>query len=136
MKRCADDEVRTKYRSEPQNNIDFDNGPWLKPQVAATRNDNVTLKLTSKSVEDFGGERLVKLKAVVANAGTIPLFPCKLDIDEDKTLSYASDNYFFLLAGSSRDFELTVRVRDDKLNAVTLSLTCWNADRREVEIRL
>ena len=136
LERFADDEVRTKYRSEPQNNIDFDNGPWLKPQIAATRNDNVTLKLTSKSIEDFGNERLVKLKAVVANTGTLPLFPCKLDIDEDKTLSYASDNYFFLPAGSSRVLELTVRVRDDKLNAVTLSLTCWNADRREVEIRL
>ena len=44
LERMSDVEFRTKYRSEPQNNIDFDKGPWLKPQVAATRNDNVTLK--------------------------------------------------------------------------------------------
>ena len=77
----------------------------------------------------------MKLKAVVSNTGTLPLFPCKLDIDEDKTLSFASDNYFFLPAGSSREVELTVRIRDDKPNAVTLSLTCWNADRREIKIQ-
>ena len=78
----------------------------------------------------------MKLKSGRFQHRAIPLFPCKLDIDEDKTLSYASDNYFFLPAGSSREIELTVRVRDDKLNAVTLSLTCWNAERREVEIKL
>ena len=72
----------------------------------------------------------------VENTGSLPLFPVKLDILEDKTLTYGSDNYFFLPIGDERELTFEVRVRDSALKSVTLSLTAWNADTVNVEISL
>lgn len=136
LERLADAEFRKKYRSEPQNNIDFDKGPWLKPQITALTGGLAGLRLTERTIRSYGSERRLHIKAIVTNAGNIPLFPVKLDIAEDKTLVLASDNYFFLPPEESRNIELEVRIGDNDLRRATLVLTAWNAESVELAIEL
>lgn len=136
LERLADEEFRTKFRSEPSENNEFENGPWLKPQLSALTGGEAGLTVLSRSIRENGDERRLNVRVRVENTGSLPLFPVKLDILEDKTLTYGSDNYFFLPIGDERELTFEVRVRDSALKSVTLSLTAWNADTVNVEISL
>ena len=72
----------------------------------------------------------------IENKGSLPIFPAKLDVVEDKTLSYATDNYFFLPAGNSRELEFEIRVKDKELRMVTLEFSAWNAKTQTIKIDL
>jgi beta-mannosidase len=136
LERMADDAYREQYRTEPQNNIDFDKGPWLKPQLCALSKSEYTLTLLEKSTRYDGAERRLNVKVKIENKGSLPIFPAKLDVVEDKTLSYATDNYFFLPAGNSRELELEIRVQDKELRVVTLEFSAWNAKTQTIRIDL
>lgn len=136
LERLADAELREKYRLEPQNNIDFDKGPWLKPQISALTGGRAELQIKERTIRCYGSERRLHIRATVTNDGNIPLFPVRLDIAEDKTLVLASDNYFFLPSKESRNIELEVRIRDDELRCATLVMTAWNAEPIELTIEL
>jgi beta-mannosidase len=136
LARMADDAYRDQYRAAPQNNIDFDKGPWLKPQLCALSKSEYTLTLLEKSTRYDGAERRLNVKVKIENKGSLPIFPAKLDVVEDKTLSYATDNYFFLPAGNSRELELEIRVQDKELRVVTLEFSAWNAKTQTIKIDL
>ena len=136
LERMADDAYREQYRTAPQNNIDFDKGPWLKPQLCALSKSEYTLTLLEKSTRYDGAERRLNVKVKIENKGSLPIFPAKLDVWEDKTLSYADDNYFFLPVGACREISLEIRVRDQGLRAVTLELSAWNTEVQTVNVAL
>jgi beta-mannosidase len=136
LKCMADDTFRDQYRAAPQNNIDFDKGPWLKPQLCALSGSEYTLTLLEKSTRYDGAERRLNVKVKIENKGSLPIFPAKLDVVEDKTLSYATDNYFFLPVGNSRELELEIRVQDKELRMVTLEFSAWNAKTQTIRIDL
>ncbi|MBE6611425.1 MAG: hypothetical protein E7632_02930 [Ruminococcaceae bacterium] len=135
LSRFADEASREEFRAKPQNNIDFVEGPWLKPQIAAHRGA-MTLTLLEKSVRTDGAERRLHMKAEIANAGDVPLFPVKLDALEDRTLTMASDNYFVLAPGTSRVIETEIRLCAGAADTVTLALTAWNADECRVAVTM
>ena len=136
LERMADEAFREQYRTSPQNNIDFDKGPWLKPQICALSKSEYTLTLLEKSTRYDGAERRLNVKVKIENKGSLPIFPAKLDVLEDKTLFYADDNYFFLPAGTCRELSVEIRVKDDSLRTVTLELSAWNAEAQSVSIAL
>ena len=136
LERMADDAFREQYRAVPQNNIDFDKGPWLKPQICSLSKNECALTLLEKTTRMDGAERRVHVKVRVENHGANPIFPVKLDVVEDKTLSYATDNYFFLPVGNSRELELEIRVQDKELRMVTLEFSAWNAKTQTIRIDL
>lgn len=136
LARMVDDAYREQYRAAPQSNIDFDKGPWLKPQLCALSKSEYTLTLLEKSTRYDGAERRLNVKVKIENKGSLPIFPAKLDVVEDKTLSYATDNYFFLPVGNSRELELEIRVQDKELRMVTLEFSAWNAKTQTIKIDL
>ncbi|MBQ8551353.1 MAG: hypothetical protein IJ428_00910 [Clostridia bacterium] len=136
LERMADDVFREQYRAAPQNNIDFDKGPWLKPQICSLSKNECALTLLEKTVCMDGAERRVHVKVKVENCGANPIFPIKLEAVEDKTLSYATDNYFFLPVGNSRELEFEIRVKDKELRVVTLEFSAWNAKKQTIKIDL
>ena len=136
LERMADDSFREQYRAAPQNNIDFDKGPWLKPQLCALSKSEYTFTLLEKSTRYDGAEHRLNVKVKIENKGSLPIFPAKLDVVEDKTLSYATDNYFFLPAGNSRELEFEIRVKDKELRMVTLEFSAWNAKTQTIKIDL
>jgi hypothetical protein len=135
LARFEDGEALTAYRQSRQNNIDFVDGPWLKPQIAGLSGE-ISLELICAETEHKFGERLVRVELQVTNRGRTPLFPVKLDALEDRTLTRASDNHFFLGVGESRPITLHVRVKDKELGSVTVSAGGWNCEEKTLEIGL
>lgn len=136
LSRLDDDKLLAEYQNAPQPNIDFESGPWLKPQICSLPKNKCSLTVLDKSVLHDGSERRARLKVRVENHGANPIFPIKLEVVEDKTLSYADDNYFFLPVGACRELSLEIRVLDQGLRAVTLELSAWNAEVQSVSIAL
>ena len=136
LDRLGDAELFEKYRSAPQANIDFENGPWLKPQISALPKNESRLTLLERSVRMEGTERRVHLKIKVENNGASPIFPTKLEVLENKTLAYADDNDFLLPAGDCRELSVEVRVKDKDLDTITLELSAWNTESQRISISL
>jgi len=122
LERLSDKETLEKWRDKSHENVLFDKGPWLKPQISNTEKAKVSVKILSKTVSD--GRISLRVRV---SANKSPLFPVKLDIDEDKTLVYAFDNYFFIGEKESREIEIEVRLKADFEN-ITLRITSWNGD--------
>jgi len=89
-----------------------------------------------KSLRMVESERRLHVKACIANTGDVPLFPVKLDVLEDRTLTVTSDNYFVLTPGSSREIEAEIRLCEGAPDTLTLALTAWNADECRVAVTL
>ena len=138
LSRLENDELRAKFRSEPSDNIDFVSGPWLKPQICALPSCKSSFTLLEKSTcyDKSSEERRLHVRVRVENLGTRPIFPTKIDVLEDNTLSYADDNYFFLPVGNSRELEIEIRVKDKSLSTATLELSAWNTKKNTISIVL
>jgi beta-mannosidase len=130
------EDIRTKYRQAPQENIDFKLGPWLKPQISSLPKNKCTVTVLDKVVLFDETERRACVKIKVENHGNSPAFPIKLDVYEDKTLCYADDNYFFLPCGEHRELFLEIRIKDNSLSELTLELSAWNTEMQRVKITL
>ncbi len=145
LARFSDPDVRKEYRASVHPNIDFVNGPWLKDQIAVCRSAMMAALIDSH-VTGEGDERRLECRIRITNKGSLPLYPVRADSIEDKTLTMASDGYFFLdpsdldpsdlEPSASAELSLTVRVRDAALDTITVSVTAWNADPCEILIPL
>ena len=124
LERFRDQEARNGWRSEASPNLYFENGPWLKPQLAAL-SGSIRLEILRKSVQERFGERWVQMQIRISNTGNIPLFPVKLDVREDRTLAQADDNFYFMEENTSRVLTLHVRVRDPELQEITVTAGTW-----------
>jgi beta-mannosidase len=124
LARMEDTSFRDKYRATPQPNIAFENGPWLKPSVAATRT-SLELKLISTKAT---GADLARVVVRLANTGRLPAFPVGLDIDGALRCFYAEDNFFWLAPGEQREIVLEVQWRETRPGkTISVSASAWNA---------
>ena len=135
LTRLSDETYRREYREHAHSNIDFDKGPWLKPQISAVPGE-MTMTVTETAVRRTGDERRLHVKARIGNTGGVPLFPVTLNAEEDRTLTMASDSCFVMPAGDVRDIELEIRLRDADTDIVTVTASAWNAGRRSEKIRV
>ncbi len=135
LARFADAEALQEYRSKRSNNIDFDRGPWLKPQVAAL-DGALTLDVLEKRVRKVGADRRLTLLVRVTNPGTLPVFPVRLEVEEDCTLSAADDSWFFLPAGEARELSMEIRVKPGSPEVLTVSASAFNAAKQSVPVTL
>jgi len=124
LEHFRDHERLIGWRSEASPNLYFENGPWLKPQLAAL-SGSISMEILQKSVQECFGERRVQVQICVYNTGDIPLFPVKLDVTEDRTLTQADDNFFFLEKNTSRVLTLHIRVRNPELQKITIAANTW-----------
>jgi beta-mannosidase len=124
IKAMADDAFRAKYRATPQPALTFENGPWLKTEVAANQ---TRLELQLISVHEEGGNEST-IRARVRNAGSQPAFYTEVNIDGTKRTFYADDNAFWLAPGEERLLDLHVWWRDPETRSkAVLTLGAWNA---------
>lgn len=120
-----DETTLSSWRNDAHPNLYFENGPWLRPQISAL-SGNIHMEITEKDMQERYGERWLQLQIRIYNTGDVPLFPVQLDIQENKTVSQAEDNYFFLEKNTSRLLSLHVRVQDPTLHSITVTATAWN----------
>ncbi|MCY7352378.1 MAG: beta-mannosidase, partial [Cytophagaceae bacterium] len=115
---------RQKYLTEPLTPWPtFEKGPFLKPTVAAT---GTTLALTVLNETRLDDQRS-RLNVRVRNVGKVPAFMSRIDVAGAKRALVASDNYFWLEPGESRDLTADVLWREKPTGKVTVQLSAWNA---------
>ncbi len=132
LARMRDAAQRKKYRSGPQPTLTFENGPWLKPQVAAGPTSLATELLDGR---DLQSDRS-RLTLRVRNSGSRPAVNVRMDIVGTKRSFYATDNFLWLEPGESRDLELQVLWRDlPTRSAAVLTVDAWNAPGARLQLR-
>ena len=94
------------------------------------------MTLLNNTTYTYDKERRVQVKIKIENFSSQAIFPVKLDVLENKTLSYADDNYFFLPAKTSREISIEIRVKDNTLTTATLELSAWNIETQTIKITL
>lgn len=119
-----------KYRSSPQPNFIFDKGPWLKQQIQQAM--PATLVCSVQAVNQCG-ER-VSVTVDIENTSEQYTFPVNIDVIEDRTVSYASDNYFLMSPYEKRSLELEIRNKNPELSSMHIEITAWNANSCQVEV--
>lgn len=119
----AEEPFRTQYRSRPNPNLSHDNGPWLKQQLQAAPQADLSVAVASITES----EDRMHMVLLLENRSETPAFPVRIDIDEDKTLSYAEDNYFCLMPGETRRIAVTTDTTGYDAATLTLTMTAWNS---------
>lgn len=127
LERMADIETLKAYRETPNECINFIEGPFIKDEIAQTK-ANIDVKIIEKSQN---GNRTTLKVSVTADA---PCYPVMMEIAEDKTLSYQSDNYFFIDKGETRIIDMKIRNKGDNARELTLKVESWNAETVEIKI--
>ena len=131
LKLMADDTFRAKYRASAQRSLTFENGPWLRKEIAASQ---TKLALQVVSVHDEGANESL-IQARVRNAGTQPAFYTEVNIDGTKRTFYATDNGFWLAPGEERLLDIHVWWRGPETRSkAVLILGAWNAAPQQAEI--
>jgi beta-mannosidase len=128
LKLMEDAEFRQKYRGAPQPSLRFEHGPWLRPQVEATR---TSLEMSTVSHTRIS-ENQSRLVVRVRNTGANPAFLTHVDIKGTKRAFYGTDNYFWLTPGEERRLEFTILWRDPPTREKALvTVGAWNAETRQ-----
>jgi beta-mannosidase len=129
LKLMSDPDFRAKYRGSPQPSLNFEHGPWLRPQVAAVRTSLDLMVISRKDVSD--SESAVRVR--VRNTGSSPAFDAHVGIAGTKRAFYGMDNDLWLMPGESRTMDFRVLWRDPSTRANALvTAGAWNAELRQV----
>lgn len=127
LARMAEKDALDYYRAEPRECINFENGPFVYDEIGAT-SANLGVKVIDKHQS---GNRITLKVEVTADAAA---YPVMMEVAEDSTLSYQSDNYFFIDKGETRVIDMEIRNKGDLSRQLTLSVSSWNAKTVQVKI--
>ena len=128
-----EDEFYKKYISEPVPWPSLDKEPKLKYTVAK---NITTLKIEKLSVEQFDGVN-GKLVYKIKNTGKNPAFMNTFEIEKTKRIFYASDNFFWLNAGESKEVSVAFKLREKLKNKqMEVSFKAWNAKPTTVKLKM
>jgi beta-mannosidase len=137
----ADPEARKRWQSAPVAELTTQTGPWLKPQLEATRSSlQAAAKLENKSQKE------AELSLTVTNSGQVPAYPVRVEVLPDSYSVLWSDNFFWLAHGETATLRGTVRLDMGGLDPVMkppvaspsdirLRVSAWNAPVMEVRAR-
>jgi len=127
LSRMADETALNEYRQSPQENIYFEGNPVMKDEIGSTVSE-LDVKITD--CNKCGDRTHIKV-LIKASA---PTFPVILKIEQDKTLSYESDNYFFMDKDEERVIDMEIRNKGEMNREVTLCVSSWNT--QDVKIKI
>ena len=127
-----DETVKSLYRSKPQPNFKFTNGPWLKEQVTHAP----CAELVCGDIAVLTEQEHIFIDFELKNLSETPAFPVRIDIAEPQTLCAASDNYYFQSGGEVKRLHIEVWNKNPALKSLTLEISAWNANTIHKQIKL
>lgn len=120
-----DEKFYQKFLLTPISWPSLHEGPWLKPLVSSTK---TSIVVENFSVEKFDGVE-GKISYTLKNTGKHPAFMCSFEIEKLKRIFFASDNYFWLSAGESKDIKVTFKLREKLINKqLVFNVGSWNSN--------
>lgn len=133
LKMLADPEARKRWQAGPVLETLNRTGPWLKPQVQST---STSLRGTAK----VGGQsrKEAEVSITVTNAGKVPAYPVRIQLQPETCSVLWDDNYFWLAPGETAILRGTVRLDMSGLDQITnpstagrndllIHVSAWNA---------
>jgi beta-mannosidase len=121
-----------RYTSGPVPWITLDKGPWLKPTVAQKQ---TKIQAEIIDIQNISEDRS-RLKIEVSNIGKAPAFMVNLNIDGIKRAFFATDNYFWLAPGESREIEMNLLWRDERAGKnIVLNIGAWNSKMESIKLK-
>lgn len=127
----ADAAARQTFRDGPREWPALSGGPWLKPTVERRRTGLRLDLLHERATE--AGRSVVRLR--VENVGSLPAFPVKIDVYGGRRAFFATDNFFWLPPGESREIDVDVLWRDGRRDrAWQIAVSAWNAEAKSVRL--
>jgi len=131
LKQMEDQVFHDKYVSEPIPWITLDKGPWLKPTVAKTQ---AKLNAEILAIKSISTERS-QIKVKVTNIGKVPAFMTNIDISGIKRAFYATDNYFWVAPGESREITIEVLWREPTSGKnIVFEIGAWNVKKQMIKL--
>ena len=131
LKLMNDSAFRTKYRGSPQPSLKFENGPWLRPQVAATPTTLGLKVISRKDVSD--AESVVRVE--VRNTGKTPAFETHVNISGTKRTFWGTDNDLWLTPGETKTIDLNVQWKDAATRGgAQVTVDAWNAGLQQAAV--
>ncbi len=127
LKRMADKDALSAYRAAPQENILFENGPVMKNEIAETKAKLDVSVLSCEKADDR-----IHLKVKVKSDA--PCYPVMIKAEQDNTLSYESDNYFFMDTDEERIIDMEIRNKGELQRDIELCISSWNTE--DIKIKL
>ena len=120
--KCTDAlEDRKEYemrRKSPAQNMVFENGPYLKDVLT-----NAKCAIISAKIADINQEELT-CKVVLINTSDICAYPVTLDVSDDDTKVFLSDNFFMLKSFEQKE----VICHFDKGMPKEIVVSLWNGN--------
>lgn len=124
----SDKKFRDEWREKPHENMFLENGPFIKEQIASAEKS----QLCAEVIKTVKHENRVTVQVRI-KCQNMPAYPVKLEIGQDKTVSYLSDNWFFMDAGEEKT--VTVETRNlGNSEKLTLCITAWNSEKITLNI--
>ena len=126
--RMRDEQFRRDFRENTRENLIFENGPHMRDQIIGCEMAKLEAEILSKKVK---GERTtisVRLKT------DKPVYPVKLEVCEDKTVAYHSDNYFFMNSEEEKTVTMEIRNKGNAADSLTLNITAWTTEPIRINI--
>ena len=73
----------------------------------------------------------------VRNTGKVPSFMTHVEMEGVKRLFFATDNYFWLPAGESKEVKMEIKIREEQpAKSFQLVVKSWNANPKIQEVKL
>ena len=115
-----DNELYKKYRTEPTENMYFENGPWLKSSVTNAEKAVLKARIINRG---FNG-RYNFACVSVENVSDIAAYPVTLNLCNDGQRFYLNENFFLLMPCEEK--KLCITCDAGEIDKVKVSL--WNGD--------
>ena len=120
-----DKDLYQKYRSSVQNNLEFENGPWLRRDIESANKAKINASIINKCIKNGYLCYDVKLKNI-SDTAAYPVI-----IDAEQFNCFATDNFFLLKSAEEKVVALTLNTPED--TTASILIKWWNA---ENEIKL
>lgn len=126
----GDPAYRKKYTEQPTEWPILNKGPWLKPEIAKTKT-TLSARLLAKNQTSEGYTKCV---VEIKNNGNIPSFMTKIDVEGNKRLFVADDNYFWLQPGETKQLEVLINWREKQGSKNYILINSWNAKQSKLKL--
>jgi beta-mannosidase len=135
-----DDAFRKERRSAPRENIVFQNGPWLKDEIRQAEKAVLRAACQKIASPSVSADAAVSASAAASASGrhcfSVRLsndsphaaFPVSIAVADPGCVHYASDNFFFMAPGETRELRLEIFDRTGELSRFRLNIGAWNAE--------
>ncbi len=117
----SDAELYKKYRTQPTENLYFENGGQLKNTLVKAQKSKLEAKIINKGID--GKYSFADIE--ITNDSEIAAFPVTVETEDENIRFFLSDNFFLLKAGETKKVRITCDVDND----FDVVIKCWNSDK-------